>query len=103
MLSRETLLATVRDFLEPLDWAHALWEGGSAATFYHGQIWNPLVTLLRHTHDPARFDYGARHLDADCPPDVLARVQELYFVRDADDLGRRIDEAAAWLEELPHA
>jgi hypothetical protein len=48
-----------------------------AAVAYQDHTLRPLIELLRIRHCPQRFDYGARYLDRDLPPEVRAEVESL--------------------------
>lgn len=57
-----------------------------AIHFYTGLVWRPLVDLYRIAHCPDRFDFGARYLDRDVPPDVRATIERLALAGSADQL-----------------
>ncbi|MEZ4237670.1 MAG: nucleotidyltransferase domain-containing protein [Myxococcota bacterium] len=65
----------------------------------HKHLLGPLVELLRARHAPRRQDFGLRYLDADLPPEVVARLQPLVFVADAEALAAAIAAARTWLDE----
>jgi hypothetical protein len=48
-----------------------------AAVAYQDHTYRPLIELLRIRHCPDRFDYGARYLDRDLPPELRAQVEAL--------------------------
>jgi hypothetical protein len=48
-----------------------------AAAAYQDLTLKPLIELLRIRHCPERFDFGARYLDRDLPPDLRAAVESL--------------------------
>lgn len=58
----------------------------------------PLVEVLRAKHSPRRQDFGLRYLPIDLPPALYARLEPLFFVRDADDLAEKIPLVRGWLE-----
>lgn len=70
-----------------------------ALGFYHSMLLQPLVEALRMRWCPERFSFGLRYLDRDLPADVVARLRELAFVRDLDDLREKAPIARAWLAE----
>lgn len=76
----------------------AIWRGKDveALAAYWAYTLKPLVELLRIRHCPVRWDFGMRYLDRDLPPDVSARVRDLVFVRDLQDLEAKLASAAAW-------
>jgi len=70
-----------------------------AITNYHRVVLDCLVDVLRIRHKPARFDFKTRYIHYDLPPDVAARLQSLYLVRDAEDLAEKYLEAKKWFDE----
>ena len=57
----------------------------------------PLVTLLRVQHSPARFDFGLRYLRTDLPAGFAERVEALL---PGPDLAVRTRAAFAWQDEV---
>jgi len=70
-----------------------------ALSFYHAMTLRPLVEALRIRHCPHLRNFGLRYLDRDLPADVVARIQQLMFVSDLDDLERKHALAQAWFWE----
>lgn len=70
-----------------------------ALSFYHGFTLRPLVEALRILHSPHRFSFQTRHIQYDLPPEIVERVRDLFFVRDGEDLRRRLVEAGILFEE----
>jgi len=69
-----------------------------AMTFYQSLVLQPLITILRAVHCPARYDFGFRYLDTDLPPDLHAAIDELCFprgIRAMEPNLRRVRELAA--------
>lgn len=64
-----------------------------ALTFYHSFTLRPLVTLLRIKYQPARYQFHTRYLYYDLPPEVIAKLEPLFFVTSGADL--RVKRAAA--------
>jgi len=58
-----------------------------------------LLELLRMRFHPVHFEFGFRYVHRELPPRVLRRLQPLYFVRDAADLGRKRRAAERWIRE----
>lgn len=71
-----------------------------ALAFYHGLTLAPLVTLLRARHAPFHYNFGAHSIQHDLPVEVVERLSELYFVRDAEDLRAKHAQATQWFDEL---
>ena len=47
----------------------------------------------------AALDYYLKHADRDLPPDVVARLAELYRVTSVEDIAARVPLAVALFEE----
>jgi hypothetical protein len=75
----------------------------AAVEFYQRFLLGALAQVLRLKHNPARYDFGIRYVYHDLPPDVVERFQELYVVRDLDDLAAKYKEARRWFEETVEA
>jgi len=71
-----------------------------ALNLYYRFILGSLVEVLRMTHKPARHDFGTRYVRHDLPAEVVARLRELYFVKDRADLETKYRIAEAWLDEV---
>jgi hypothetical protein len=70
----------------------------AAVDLYHRFLLGPLAQVLRLKHNPARYDFGLRYVYYDLPPHVVKRFEELYIVRDADDLRVKAKAARTWLD-----
>lgn len=70
-----------------------------ALTFYHGFTLRPLVEVLRIKHQPARSNFYARYVYYDLPAEVVRRLEELFFVRDAAELLQKREQAEQWFWE----
>jgi hypothetical protein len=71
-----------------------------ALAFYHSHTLQPLLTLLRIRHCPERFDFGPRYAALDLPPELLARVERLWFVSGPHEIGTKRAEAEALFFEV---
>jgi hypothetical protein len=67
-----------------------------ALDMYHRFVLGSLVEALRMKHDPLRYNFGPHYLRHDLPGDVVARLVDLYFVRDSKDLERKYNLAERW-------
>ena len=67
--------------------------------FYRRFLLGSLAEVLRLKHAPARYDFGLRYVYHDLPADEVKRFQDLYMVRDGEDLLGKYTEAKAWLDE----
>ena len=77
-----------------------------AVTLYHRVVLDSLVDVLRIRHKPVRFDFKTRYIHYDLPREVTERLQDLYMIRDREDLEKKYLEAKRWflatLNELEH-
>ncbi len=71
-----------------------------ALASFWGYTLKPLVELLRMQHCPARWDFGMRYLDRDLPAPVYAKLQDLIFVQDPQNLPQHHAQAIQWAEQL---
>jgi hypothetical protein len=67
--------------------------------FYRRFLLGGLAQVLRLKYAPARYDFGLRYVYHDLPPDEVKRFEDLYMVRDADDLLEKYRSAKSWFEE----
>lgn len=67
-----------------------------AVTLYHRLVLDSLVDVLRIKHKPVRHGFKTRYIHYDLPPDVVTRLQDLFFVRDERDLGEKFAQARQW-------
>jgi hypothetical protein len=44
------------------------------------------MILLRIRHSPDRFDFGPRYSYIDLPPEVVRRIEPLWFVKNVEDI-----------------
>ncbi len=64
-----------------------------ALHFYHGYTLRPLVELLRMKYKPTQYNFNTRYLYYDFPPDVVGRLETLFFVTNSDDIRAKRREA----------
>ncbi|MEW5868178.1 MAG: nucleotidyltransferase domain-containing protein [Chloroflexota bacterium] len=70
-----------------------------ALAFYNGYTLRPLVEALRILHQPQRYSFHTRYIHYDLPPQVVQRLERLYFVANGEDLRARQAEAQQWFYE----
>lgn len=75
-------------------------NGIEAVSFYMSYTLRPLVEVLRIKHCPIRFFYATRYVQYDLPPDVVDRLETLYFPQDLKTLGAYRQEAEEWFWEV---
>lgn len=71
-----------------------------AFAFYQNFTLNPLVEVLRIKHSPYRYNFRTRYVYYDFPKDIVKKLEELYFIKDGDDLKVKYEETKKWLNEL---
>lgn len=71
-----------------------------AIDLYHNLTLAMLVDVLRLKHNPFHWDFRMHYIQYELPPEVVERLEHLYFVRDDVDLKSKYDEATRWLCEL---
>jgi predicted nucleotidyltransferase len=69
-----------------------------ALMFYQSMTLRPLGEALRLLHCPQRRTFGLRYLARDLPAEACARIEELAFIRDLDDLGDKHERARLWFD-----
>jgi len=67
---------------------------------YRVYVIGPLIQLLRMKYNPVHHSFRTRYVHYEFPPEVIRRVQDLLFVRDADDLRAKYTEALRWVREV---
>jgi hypothetical protein len=45
-----------------------------------------------------RHNFGPRYLRYNLPPEVVASLEDLYFVKDPEDLAQKYAKAKAWFQ-----
>ena len=71
----------------------------AAIGFYHAFTLRSLLEVIRILHCPERYDYGAKYSTPDLPPEVVNRLERLWYVGSPGDLAERQAEAEAWFAE----
>jgi hypothetical protein len=61
--------------------------------YYISLTLRPLVEALRLRHKPSHYNFGARYLYLELPPDVVAQLEPLFFVASAADLRNKREQA----------
>lgn len=71
-----------------------------AVALYHRLVLDSLVDALRIKHKPVRYGFKTRYVHYDLPPEVVGRLQDLFFVRDPGDLADKFARARDWLSAI---
>jgi hypothetical protein len=67
--------------------------------FYRRFLLGGLAQVLRLKHAPARYDFGLRYVYHDLPQAEVKRFEDLYMVRDAEELLEKYRSAKSWFDE----
>jgi predicted nucleotidyltransferase len=75
-----------------------------AVAKYHNYTLNPLIELLGMLYRPYRYDFMLlKYFNRDFPPEVVARVDALYSIRDLNELAKKHQLAEEmFVETLSH-
>lgn len=74
-----------------------------ALDIYQTLLLGSLVEILRMRYGPFHYGFRWSYLHSELPPEVVARLEGLAFVREATDLEGKVREARAWFDELVSA
>lgn len=75
-------------------------QGLEALSYYHAEVLEPLVRLLRLRHCPEKRGYGLKHLSADLPAADLRRLETLYGRIRPQELRAGMQEVGEWMDRL---
>ncbi|MCU0606805.1 MAG: hypothetical protein MUF78_05170 [Candidatus Edwardsbacteria bacterium] len=70
------------------------------AAYNYQMILDLLVEALRMRHGPHHYNFRGRYVHYELPAPVLRRLQPLFFVKGAADLGRKERRVRQWFREL---
>ena len=71
----------------------------AALAAYRNYTLRPLLEVVRMRHCPERYDYGPKYSRHDLPPEVVARLERLFYVPDIGGIPERQAEAEVWFAE----
>lgn len=71
-----------------------------ALEIYRSVVLGSLTEMLRIRHYAVHHGFQTRYLYSELPPDAVERLEELYFVRDLQDLEAKYGSARMWFDEL---
>jgi hypothetical protein len=70
-----------------------------ALAFYQGYTLRPLVEVLRIHYTPFHHDFHTRYLYYELPPEVVRRLESLFFVADPQALAAKREQAQVWFNQ----
>jgi predicted nucleotidyltransferase len=71
-----------------------------AIDLYHTFTLGTLVEALRIKHNPLHYDFKMRYIHYELPPEVIEKLEHLYFVRNKEDLQEKYDGAIKWFKDV---
>ncbi|GAA5514726.1 hypothetical protein Dcar01_03486 [Deinococcus carri] len=71
-----------------------------ALAYYHREVLEPLVHLLRLRYCPGKPGYGLKHISTDLPADDLRRLEALYALTKPKELREGVRQVNRWLDQL---
>jgi predicted nucleotidyltransferase len=70
-----------------------------ALDLYHAFTFGSLVEALRIKHTPFHYDFRTRYVHHELPKNLVEKLEQLTFVRDAKELQAKYDEATRLFHE----
>lgn len=71
-----------------------------AIDLYHNLTLSTLIEGLRIKYNPIHYDFKMRYVHYELSPEMLARLEKLYFVGTPSELEEKYREASRWFAEL---
>ena len=71
-----------------------------ALDLYYGLTLGSLAEILRIRHNPFHYDFKTRYVYHELPREVTAKLENLYFVKDKNDLQEKYAQASEWFRSL---
>jgi hypothetical protein len=110
-LDVEAHLAAIRERLETLrvlfEMFHVLTlkelhrkNSIEALAFYQAWTLRPLVEALRMQHDPVRYNFHTRYIQHNLPPEIVTRLEPLFFIANMEALASKFADASTWFREV---
>jgi hypothetical protein len=110
-LDKDTLIRKVFERLERLKARFAMFNNFvqkevnrknylEALDLYHLLTLSALVEMLRIKHNPVHYDFKMRYVHYELPQRVIQKLEDLYFVKNTEDLQEKHHKATEWFHEL---
>ena len=71
-----------------------------AFAFYQGYTLRPLLEALRMELTPYHYNFHTRYVYYELPPEIVRRLESLFFVASLDDLTDKRRQAEVWFGEI---
>ena len=67
-----------------------------ALDFYYNFALGGLLAVLRMKHSPYHYAFRTKYANYDLPPEVVKRLEELYFIKGPEDLKAKYQQVRDW-------
>ncbi len=71
-----------------------------AFDFYYNFAIGSLLAVLRMKHSPYHYTFRSKYANYDLPPEVVKRLEELYFVKDPEDMKAKYGQIREWFQSV---
>lgn len=71
-----------------------------ALDLYRAMTLGSVVDALRIKHSPFHHDFKIRYIQHELPKEKVDKLEDLYFVKDGNDLQAKYREATEWFKEI---
>ncbi len=71
-----------------------------ALVLYHSMTLGSVVDVLRIKYSPFHHDFKTRYVQYELPKPMVKKLEQLYFVKDSEDLRVKYHEATGWFNRL---
>ncbi|MBU1355935.1 MAG: hypothetical protein KJ620_05165 [Candidatus Edwardsbacteria bacterium] len=70
-----------------------------AFDFYYNFAIGGLLSVLRMKHSPYHYTFRSKYANYDLPPEVVLRLEDLYFVKGPEDMKAKYQQVKDWFAE----
>ena len=70
-----------------------------AFDFYYNFAIGGLLAVLRMKHSPYHYTFRSKYANYDLPPEVVKRLEDLYFVKGPEDMKAKYQQVKDWFAE----
>ncbi len=71
-----------------------------ALVLYYSMTLGSVVDVLRINYSPFHHDFKTRYMQYELPKPIMEKLEQMYFVKDGEDLRIKYREATDWFNEL---
>jgi len=69
-----------------------------AFDFYYNFAIGGLLAVLRMKHSPYRYTFRSKYANYDLPPEVVKKLEGLYFVKGPEDMKEKYQQVREWFQ-----